>query len=146
MLGLGKSAASSPTTDQPGHEEAPAVFESYLCTEPAGDIEILTHNGPDEYTARQRTLQRAADYWLERGRGRALQLIRYEQAKLHMQNEQWGQAMRILVPLWQDVSWRRAGWWGLLKAFDLTLRQCASQVEDVRVEAAVDWELTHRGQ
>ncbi len=120
----------------------PAVFDTYLCTEPAGDVALLIRNGPDEYTASMRTLQRSADYFAEKNQGRAVERLQWEMAKVHMQHEQWERATRTLTPLWQTLSWRKSGWWQLLEEVDWALHECATRIRSLETLIAVDWELS----
>ena len=119
----------------------PSVYDTYLCREPADDVSMLIRNGPDEYTASLRTLQRSADYFAERDRVRAVERLQLEMARLHVQFNQWERAARVLVPLWQTLSWRRAGWWNLLEEVDWLLRKCALYVQDAETLISVEWEL-----
>ena len=119
----------------------PSIYDTYLCTEPAGGVPLLIRNGPDDYTASMRTLQRSADYFAERDQFRAVERLQWEMAKVHMQHEQWERAARVLTPLWQTFSWRKAGWWQLLEKLDWALHECASRIRDLETLIAVDWEL-----
>ena len=121
-----------------------SIFDSYICREPAGDVPLLINNGPDEYTALLRTLQRSADHFSEKEQTRVVERIQFEQTRLHMQHHQWRHAMRILVPLWQSLSWRRSGWWLLLEEVDHALKQCAIHIKDANTLVAVQWELLNR--
>ena len=60
---------------------------------------------------------------------------------MYIENKQWGNAMQILVPLWQTLSWRQEGWWNLVEDIDRTLRQCARLIGDSETLIAVEWEL-----
>ena len=122
-------------------EEKLSFFDSYACTEPAGDLQILKRNGPDEYTALLRTLQRSAEYFTERDQKRLLERIYFEQALLHMQYGNWNHAMRVLLPLWQRLTWRKSGWWALLREVDRALQECARHVKDVKTLIAAHWEM-----
>jgi len=119
----------------------PSIYQTYLCSEPSGDVPLLLRNGPDEYTALLRTLQRSAEHFSEKDHARAVERVQYEMARLHMQNQQWERAMRVLVPLWQTLSWRKAGWWDMLTEIDLAVKECASYVHDTGTLLAVEWEL-----
>lgn len=135
------SEASSKYGSDSQASSMPSIYDTYLCREPADGVPILTRNGPDEYTASMRTLQRSADYFAERDQTRAVERLQLEMAKVHMKYEQWERAARVLTPLWQTLSWRRAGWWQLLEEVDWTLRDCASRVRNIETMIAVDWEL-----
>ena len=119
----------------------PSVYDTYLCREPANDVAMLIRNGPDEYTALLRTLQRSADYFAEKDHTRAVERLQMEIARVHMQNKRWDRAARVLVSLSQTLSWRRAGWWVLLEEIDWALRDCARRIGDLQTLIAVEWEL-----
>ena len=119
----------------------PRIYDTYLCRDPAGDVPLLINNGPDEYTALLRTLQRSADHFAEKDQTRSVERIQFEMVRLHMQNQQWQRAMRTLVPLWQTLSWRQAGWWDLLEEVAQSLKECARKVHDLEILLAVEWEL-----
>ena len=118
-----------------------SIFDSYVCTEPAGEVALLMRNGPDEYTGLLRTLQRSAEYFSDRDQKRLVERIYLEQALLHMQYMNWKHAMRILLPLWQKLIWRKSGWWILLEEVDRALGECARHVNDADTLIAVQWEL-----
>ena len=139
---MSQLSSTSGSGDQP--TPLPSLFDTYLCTEPAGDVPLLIRNGPDEYTATMRTLQRSADYFAEKDQGRAVERLQWEMAKVHMQHSQWDRATRVLEPLWQTISWRRAGWWQLLAEVDWALRDCASHIRNLETLIAVEWELLNR--
>ena len=136
--GLSSFRESAPRHQVPG---VPSVYDTYLCREPANDVPMLIRNGPDEYTALLRTLQRSADYFAERDQIHSVERLQLEIAQIHMRNEQWSRAARVLIPLWQTLTWRRAGWWQLVEEMDWTLWECASRVKDKETLIAVYWEL-----
>ena len=141
------STPASPTPLTPPASRSstlPSIYDTFICTEPIGGAPLLVRNGPDEYTALLRTLQRSADHFSEKDQTRVVERIQFEQARLHMQHQKWKHAMRILVPLWQTLSWRKSGWWLLLKEIDLALQECARRVEDADTLVAVQWELLNR--
>ena len=61
-----------------------------------------------------------------------------------MRNQQWQRGMRTLVPLWQTLTWRQAGWWNMLEDVDWALKECARNVRDAETLVAVEWELMNR--
>ena len=121
----------------------PSIYDTILCREPADDLSLLIRNGPDEYTSLLRTLQRSAEYFAERDNNRTVERLKLEMARLHMHNEQWERAARVLVPLWQALSWRRSGWWRLLDEIDSALSECAIHVKDYETLIGVNWELSN---
>lgn len=133
-----------PNAELEASSAAPTIYSTYICREPVGDVGLLIHNGPDEYNSLLRTLQRSADYWAEKDHPRTVERLQLEIARLHMQNKQWQRAMRTLLPLWQSLTWRQAGWWNMLEEVDWALKECAKSARDAETLIAVEWELTNR--
>lgn len=119
----------------------PSIYDTYLCREPANNVPLLIQNGPDGYTASMRTLQRSVDYFAERDHIRSVERLQLEMARVHMKHEQWERAARVLTPLWQTLSWRKAGWWHMLGEVDWALRDCATRIGNLETAIAVNWEL-----
>ncbi len=136
-----RSPISEGGAPQPRASVIPSIYDTYLCREPANYVPMLIRNGPDEYTALLRTLQRSADYFAEKDHTRAVERLQLEIARVHMQNKRWDRAARVLVSLSQTLSWRRAGWWVLLEEMDWALRDCARRIGDLQTLIAVEWEL-----
>lgn len=135
------SLQSSPSRSESQASNIPSIYDTYLCREPADDVPLLIRNGPDEYTASMRTLQRSADYFADRDQVRSVERLQLEMARVHMKNEQWERAARALTPLWQTLSWRKAGWWQMLEEVDWALRDCATRIRNLETLIAVNWEL-----
>ena len=112
----------------------PSVYGTYLCKEP-----------PDHFLSpasdRLELLRRSAEYFSKREQLRAFERLQYEISQVHIKNKQWGDAIRILFPLWQTLSWRREGWWNLVEKVDMALRECTRCVGDGEILIAVEWEL-----
>lgn len=136
-----KSPISERAPSQSRASATPSIYDTYLCREPANDVPMLIRNGPDEYTALLRTLQRSADYFTEKDYTRAVERLQLEIARVHMQNKRWDRAARVLISLSQTLSWRRAGWWVLVEELDWALRDCARRIGDLPTLIAVEWEL-----
>ena len=146
MVGIRTFSLKGPTSDGNLQEPRaasvmPSIYDTYLCREPANEVSMLIRNGPDEYTALLRTLQRSADYFAEKDHTRAVERLQLEIARVHMQNERWDRAARVLISLSQTLSWRRAGWWVLLEEVDWALRDCARRIGDLHTLIMVEWEL-----
>ena len=133
-------SSTSGSMPQPS-SSLPSIYDTYLCKEPTNDLSILNQNGPDEYTARMRSLQRSVKYFTERSQVRAVEALQFEMAKVHMQHDQWERAARVLMPLWQTLSWKRSGWFRLVSELDWALRDCASKTKDLETLIAVELEL-----
>ncbi len=112
----------------------PSVYGTYLCKEPPNHFLSPASD-------RLELLRRSAEYFSKREQLRAFERLQYEISQVHIENKQWGDAIRILLPLWQTLSWRQEGWWNLVEKVDLELRECARSVGDGETLIAVEWEL-----
>jgi hypothetical protein len=74
---------------------------------------------------------------------RSSQEVKLRLAQELIKEESWDDALRILRPLWQTMSWRAEGWWDLTEQVGRILRKVASHVGDGGTVVAVDWELMH---
>lgn len=132
-------SAGSPSTSP---SRLPPIYDTYLCKE---RLSIWTNPpetvSPDSYEARLRILQASSGYFLELDRMRAVERLQFATGKVFMQQKQWGNALRVMRPLWESLSWRRAGWWQLVEEVDWALRECARMACDPETLIAVEWEL-----
>lgn len=119
----------------------PSIYNTYLCKELSSRSPLPEEESEDNYETRLRTLQSSAGYFLKQDRIRAVERLQFETARVYMREKQWGNAMRVMRPLWQTLSWRQAGWWHLVEEVDWALRECARMVGDSDTLIAVEWEL-----
>jgi len=72
---------------------------------------------------------------------RSVQELKLELAKELIGLQAWDDALRILRPLWQGMSYRNEGWWDIVEEVCWTLRMVAKRTGDRGTVVAVDWEL-----
>lgn len=119
----------------------PSIYDTYLCHE-VSNLSPLPESGLiDIYDKRLRILQSSAGYFARQDRFRDVERLQLETARVYMQNEEWVNAIRVLKPLWQTLSWRQGGWWQLVQEVNRALRDCARKVGDKEILVAVEWEL-----
>ncbi|KAL9614835.1 MAG: hypothetical protein Q9167_000668 [Letrouitia subvulpina] len=119
----------------------PALYDTFLCQEPARQDPFSVINDPENRITLLRAYERSAKYFAQQNRIRAVERLQYEAALLHIEDRQWKHALKILVPLWQTISWRQGGWWLLLEGLDWALRECARATSDMETLITVEWEL-----
>ncbi|MCJ1266155.1 hypothetical protein MMC22_006037 [Lobaria immixta] len=125
----------------PSPSTIPSIYDTYLCKELSSRSPLSETEAEDSYETRLRTLQSSAGYFLKQDRIRAVERLQFETARVYMEEQQWGNALRVMRPLWQTLSWRQAGWWHLVEEVDWALRECARMVGDSDTLIAVEWEL-----
>lgn len=125
----------------PSASTIPSIYDTYLCKELSSRSPLPEKEPEENYETCLRTLQSSAGYFLKQDRIRAVERLQFETARVYMQEKQWGNALRVMRPLWQTLSWRQAGWWNLVEEVDWALRECARMVGDSDTLIAVEWEL-----
>ena len=144
-----KLALAIPKEDRnaPGQSPASAIasrthlYDTYLCPEPHLEYGLPGKESFDHGALLVDTLGKAADHFSARSQNRAVERAEYEMAREHMRSGRWEEAMAIIKPLWQKISWRRAGWWRLLEDVSWAVRACARHLGDGETLVAVEWEL-----
>lgn len=119
----------------------PSIYDTYLCHEVSNLSPLPESDLIDVYDKRLRILQSSAGYFAKQDRFRDVERLQLETARVYMQKEEWVNAIRVLKPLWQTLSWRQGGWWQLVQEVDWALRDCARKVGDGETLIAVEWEL-----
>jgi hypothetical protein len=119
----------------------PSIYDTYLCHELPDLSPLSESKSIDIYDKRLRILQSSAGYFARQDRFRDVERLQLETARVYMQKEEWVNALRVLKPLWQTLSWRQGGWWRLVEEVDLALRECARKIGDGETLIAVEWEL-----
>ena len=118
-----------------------SLYGSYLLTEPFGRSPLPSEFRSTDFDRLLEILQKSVGHFAKRGRGRTVERLRLEIARLSVQNNDKASALQVLIPLWSDLSWRREGWWELVAALNWILRDCAREVGDEKTLVAVEWEL-----
>ncbi len=77
----------------------------------------------------------------QNNRRRFAQEAKLQLAKIYIQQEAWEDALRVLRPLWQNMTYRNEGWWDITEEICWELRRVAAQTGDGGTLVAVDWEL-----
>ena len=125
----------------PGKSGDSSIYTSYLCTEPFGRPPLDAEFGSVNLGRLLETLQMSAEYFSKQNRLRTVERLRLEMATLNMGDGEWKAALRILLSVWQQLSWRREGWWDLVVEVGRALKTCAREVGDRETLIAVEWEL-----
>jgi len=101
-------------------------------------------SSPSEATSMDSTIASLKEAILQHeseGYLRSAQAAKLQLADEYVRLEAWDEALRVLRPLWQGMSWRREGWWDLTEEVGTLLRKVGAQVGDGGAVVAVDWEL-----
>jgi hypothetical protein len=141
--GMPEEDRNSPGQSPASHVASKAyTYDTYLCTEPHEEYPLPGKSGVDHSRL---VLDVATEEFEIRGQKRAVQQLTFEMAREEMRQEDWAAALRTLRPLWQSMTWRREGWWGLVEDVSWALRDCAEKVGDAGSIVSTEWELLCNG-
>jgi hypothetical protein len=142
-------AVSIPEEDRspPGSSPASAIankaytYDTFLCSEPHEEYPLPGYKGVNHCSLIINSLSKAIVEFQQKGQFRLVQELQLLAANENMKREAWDEALKILRPLWQKMSFRREGWWNAVEEISWALRKAASQAGDGGSVVAVDWEM-----
>jgi hypothetical protein len=117
------------------------LYDTYLCPEPHQEYPLPGRDGIDHSELIVDALHLAIRDFSSRGQRRAAERLKLDLAREEMQRSNWMDALHVLRPLWQTLSWRKEGWWALTEEVAWALRDCAERVGDAASIVGVEWEL-----
>ena len=120
------------------------TYDTYLCPEPHAENPLPGYEGIDHSALIIHSLSKAIAEFEHRKQHRIAQELKLLSANESMRREAWDDAIRILRPLWQKMTYRKEAWWGAAEEVGWALRNAASHVGDGGSIVAVDWELMNK--
>ncbi|KAE8453746.1 hypothetical protein EG329_009257 [Mollisiaceae sp. DMI_Dod_QoI] len=120
------------------------TYDTYLCPEPHEESPLPGHEGVDHSLLIIEVLSRAISEFAQRGQLRLVQELQLLSAGESMKREAWEDALKMLRPLWQKMSYRYEGWWNAVEETSWALRKAAAHAGDGGSVIAVDWELMNK--
>ncbi|KAI9766085.1 MAG: hypothetical protein M1840_006792 [Geoglossum simile] len=131
----------------PGQLRAPSqagksnLYDTYLCPEPFVEYSLSRESGVNHSTLVIESIHRTISQFGQRGQTRMVERLNFELAQEEMKVSNWGDALKILRPLWAGMSWRREGWLDLVAEVGWALRECATHIGDGVHIIGPEWEL-----
>ncbi|KAH0563136.1 hypothetical protein GP486_002291 [Trichoglossum hirsutum] len=119
----------------------PNVYDTYLCPEPFIEYSLSRQDGVDHSALILESIRRTLYEFEQRAQTRTVERLKLELAQEEMRACNWGNALKILRPLWAEMSWRKEGWLDLVAEVGWATRECASHVGDGGHIIGPEWEL-----
>jgi hypothetical protein len=117
------------------------AYDTYLCPEPFIEYSLSHQDGVDHSTLILESIRRTLHEFEQRAQTRTVERLKLELAQEEMRAGNWGKALKILRPLWAEMSWRKEGWLDLVAEVGWATRECASHVGDGGHIIGPEWEL-----
>lgn len=123
------------------------IYDSYLVPQPHEELPVPgVANGFEHWSDISAKLRAAIAEFKARGQQRKVEQLQLDVARTLLHVKRFEDAFKVLVPLWQTMSWRREGWWALASEVLWALHECALRVQDRETYLATEWELYSEGQ
>ncbi|PBP26987.1 hypothetical protein BUE80_DR002055 [Diplocarpon rosae] len=120
------------------------TYDTYLCPDPHEENALPGRAGVNHAALIIDSLAKAVVEFQQRGQDRLVQELQLHLAKENIEREAWEDAVNVLRPLWQKMSFRAEGWWSAAEEVCWALRKAAAFAGDGRSVVAADWELMNR--
>lgn len=121
------------------------TYDTYLVPQPHEEIPESGHAVYDYLLDVQSQTERAESEFASRGQTRAVQYVRFELAQELDRAKRYGEALDLLRPVWDDMTWRREGWLDLAADVVQIMYRCAIKIGDNKTAVEVAWEMTSQG-
>ncbi|KAJ5131741.1 hypothetical protein N7448_005899 [Penicillium atrosanguineum] len=120
------------------------LYDTYLAPETHVESPASEQSGFNHSELILNTMKSALEEFSKRDQKRQVERLSLEIAEEYIRIGLWSEGYQVLQPLWATLSWRRSGWWALMKRFGWALRECALNLKDSETLLRVDWELLNK--
>jgi hypothetical protein len=141
-------AHTIPENDRRSPSDSPAsqvasrasTYDTFMCPDPHEEYP-LNRVGVDHSRLIIKTLMKARAEFLKRQQIRLYAELSLECAKELTVLKDWANLVELLLPLWQDMSFRVEGWLDVCENLNWVLRAAAHFLGQADLIVAIDWEL-----
>ncbi|OTB14491.1 hypothetical protein K445DRAFT_62497 [Daldinia sp. EC12] len=133
-----------PDASSPSQPSKAYSYDTYMCPEPHEEFPLVG-TGVNHSQLIFNHLMLAHNEFQKRHQIRTSAELALECCKELERLKEWRKILKILTPLWRDMSYRTEGWWDIMEAFSWTLRGAAVEVGHKNLLVAIDWELLNKG-
>lgn len=131
----------------PGQSPASAVanrnrvYDHYLVPEPHEELPLQGKQGFNHLMVIGTLTDQTVSEFTGRGQLRLSEHTSFEHAQDLAQAERYEEALKILVPLYEEASWRADHWHDFLGELLFLVHRCSQEVKDAEHLLASTWEL-----
>ncbi|KAI1004057.1 hypothetical protein K3495_g4154 [Podosphaera aphanis] len=121
-----------------------SIYDTYMCPPPHEESPLPGHQGVDHSTLIIESLKKAIFEFEKRKQVRLVQELKLLSAQEYTNKNFHDEALKILLSLRQDMSYRKECWWNAVEEVLWAIRKVAVLVGDASSILAVDWELMNK--
>jgi trafficking protein particle complex subunit 11 len=144
-----KFAEEIPDEDRAPPAEVPAsqvaqryrTYDTYLVPEPHLEYPLSRSDGVDHCAEIIELLNRGVSQFFPRGQQRYTDYLNWRIAKELIHSKRYTEAVGVLQPVWESMSWRIDGWTNVAAEIIWTLNEAAHSAEDAENIVMTEWEL-----
>lgn len=121
------------------------TYDTYLCPEPHVEHALPGNKGFDHTSDIVDTLNQSISEFYARGQQRFVDKLQLDVGKELIRAGSFSEALSVLKPVWEGMTWRKEQWWPLVSEVTRALHECALRTQDAWTVVATEWELLSRG-
>jgi trafficking protein particle complex subunit 11 len=118
------------------------TYDHYLVPQPHLEMPLSgTAGGFEHWKDIVQKLSHACDEFEARGQLRKVEQLQLDISRNLLHVKRYDDAFKVLRPLWENMAWRREGWWSIASEVLWALHECALRVKDSETYVVTEWEL-----
>ncbi|KAF2761598.1 hypothetical protein EJ05DRAFT_507251 [Pseudovirgaria hyperparasitica] len=118
-----------------------ASYDLYLVPPPHIEQPLEGNDGYDHCSEISELLNQAISQYFARGQQRFVDRLNLELGWALLHGKRYSDALSVLKPLWEGMSWRTEGWWHLASAVTWALNESAFHCQEANVLVCTEWEI-----
>jgi trafficking protein particle complex subunit 11 len=145
-------AEAIPDEDRISPEQVPASeimlrnrnYDNYLVPEPHLEYPLAGTRGYDHCDAIVELLNQASHEFFKTDQQRLVDQLHLNAGQELLRSNRPSEALAVLLPVWEGMSWRTSGWWDLISETVWALNEAAERCQDSDILVKTGWDLLNK--
>ncbi|KAF2089057.1 hypothetical protein K490DRAFT_38133 [Saccharata proteae CBS 121410] len=117
------------------------TYDTYLVPEPHVEYPLQGREGFDHCSEITDLLNKATGEFHSRGQQHFVDKLALDMGRELIHAGRYNDALSVLRPLWEGMSWRKENWWSLVSEVTWALHECGQRCADEPTILETEWEL-----